>query len=352
MSSAAFPVRALLPKTETQAASFIAHHPTFDGRGVVVAIFDTGVDPAAPGLQTTSDGKRKLVDLIDASGSGDVDMSTVRRADASSNALQLLSGRAVIVGDSASGAWQCPSGEYRVGAKRLYDLCPKDLVARLTDERRRRFMEAHHELEAALHRQLAALPATALASGTVSTGRDQPIMAHSWQSFIRFFHSHKLQFCQFLESFYFLFVKNILENRFSHLLVYARLDCVTSISDHPTAPSAADADAAKSERADVELRLAELQSMQKAWEDAGPMLDCVLFHTGAEWRALVLRTDEAAADGASFGGDAQVSTGADQNESENSPTIAINVSKALLFSPVSNRAEVSCIFVDCFLDIL
>ena len=43
--------------------------------------------------------------------------------------------------------------------------------------------------------------------------------------------------------------------------------------------------------------------MQKAWEDAGPMLDCVLFHTGKEWRALVLRTDEEAM---ADGGDAQV----------------------------------------------
>ena len=51
--------------------------------------------------------------------------------------------------------------------------------------------------------------------------------------------------------------------------------------------------------------------MQRAWEDAGPMLDCVLFHTGAEWRALVLRTDDeaaAAAGGASDRGDVQVLT--------------------------------------------
>ncbi len=131
--AALFPVRALLPKEETQAASFIARHPTCDGRGVVVAIFDTGVDPAAPGMQVTSDGKRKLLDIIDASGSGDVDMSVVRRADADTRVLQLLSGRSVIVGASgdndASSAWHCPSGEFRVGAKRLYDLCPKDLGA-------------------------------------------------------------------------------------------------------------------------------------------------------------------------------------------------------------------------------
>lgn len=46
-----FPVWGLMPKKETGVVSFLNKYANYDGRDTVIAIFDSGVDPAAAGLK-------------------------------------------------------------------------------------------------------------------------------------------------------------------------------------------------------------------------------------------------------------------------------------------------------------
>ncbi len=60
-----------MPSRETGAQAFRQAHPGWDGRGVVVAILDTGIDALAPGLQHTTTGATKLIEVRDFSTEGD-----------------------------------------------------------------------------------------------------------------------------------------------------------------------------------------------------------------------------------------------------------------------------------------
>ncbi|MDP4288265.1 MAG: S8 family serine peptidase [Bacteroidota bacterium] len=66
----------------THADAFEHEHPTYDGRGVIIFIFDTGVDPGVAGLLTTSEGTHKVIDVHDFSGTGDVSFEeAIREGD-------------------------------------------------------------------------------------------------------------------------------------------------------------------------------------------------------------------------------------------------------------------------------
>jgi len=57
---------------------FLASRPDSDGRGVVIAVLDTGVDPSIPGLTRTPDGEVKVIDVQDCTGEGDIELHRVR----------------------------------------------------------------------------------------------------------------------------------------------------------------------------------------------------------------------------------------------------------------------------------
>lgn len=70
----------LMPRRSVGIEQFLGANPTADGRGVLIAILDSGVDAALPGLAKTSTGSRKLIDVRDFSGEGHVPLAVVEPA--------------------------------------------------------------------------------------------------------------------------------------------------------------------------------------------------------------------------------------------------------------------------------
>src|SRR6202165_2282080 len=65
----------LMPLKSTGVDVFRTAHPHYDGRGVLIAILDSGLDPGVPGLITTSTGAPKVIELRDFSGEGRVTLA-------------------------------------------------------------------------------------------------------------------------------------------------------------------------------------------------------------------------------------------------------------------------------------
>jgi tripeptidyl-peptidase-2 len=199
-----FPTQGILPKEETGAAAFIAGNNGWDGRGIKVAIFDTGVDPGAAGLQVTSDGKPKIIDVVDCTGSGDVDTSEVKEIKDSS--IKGLSGRTLKLGE-----WAKDLKEVHLGIKRAYELLPGPLTERVKKERKVTFMESQSKAVAQAQRRIVEWDA---ANKTPSEDK-------------------------------------------------------------------------KREKKDLEAVLDTLKEAADQYADAGPVFDCVVFHDGVRWRAVI-----------------------------------------------------------------
>eukprot|EP00741_Cyanophora_paradoxa_P020100 tig00021234_g19401.t1 len=206
-----FPSHALLPKHETGAISFLRKHPHSDGRGTVVAILDTGVDPGARGLQVTSDGKPKIIDIIDCCGSGDVEMTVVQASTDAEGKLSVKgpSGRTLLLNPS----WANPTGVWRAGLKRSWELYSPNLVPVYAKQRKEAFEAQQSALVAGLARELA-----------------------EWEQ------------------------------------------------AHPSGPAN---DAETEAKAELAARLEAAKELMKGWEDPGLILDCLVWHDGSVWRAVV-----------------------------------------------------------------
>lgn len=68
----------LMPLEATRVTEHSRMFPDADGRGVLIAILDSGIDLSTPGLQMTSTGDTKVLDLRDFSGEGRVTLEPLR----------------------------------------------------------------------------------------------------------------------------------------------------------------------------------------------------------------------------------------------------------------------------------
>ncbi|XP_050519115.1 tripeptidyl-peptidase 2 [Diabrotica virgifera virgifera] len=138
MASSDFPTVSLLPKKETGLTSFLSKYPNYDGRGIVIAILDSGIDPGAPGLKVTSDGKVKIVERFDCSGCGDVNTTT--KVTPIDGFITGLTGKKLQI----PATWTNPDNTYRIGVKHAFDLYPDRLKDRVKAEYKKKSWELHH----------------------------------------------------------------------------------------------------------------------------------------------------------------------------------------------------------------
>lgn len=231
-----FPSVSLLPKKESTALSFITKYPNHDGRGVKIAIFDSGVDPGAPGLQVTSDGKPKIIDIISGTGDHHVDTSTIVTLDQSSDkTITGLTGRKLKIPES----WNNPSAKFYIGVKNGYELYPQEAGKRVAAE----------------------------------------YQGKSWDPFLRDFKARALRELQEFES------KETKESKAKEDKDKAEKEKSPSSTGEESSSSGKTLEP-QFEKEDLQAKVDVLNSLETNYTDLGPTYDCVVFHDGEMWRLV------------------------------------------------------------------
>jgi tripeptidyl-peptidase-2 len=141
-----------IPKTEVGVLSL---DKNADGRHVRMAILDTGCDLAARGMERTTTGLPKYLDFIDCTGDGDVDMRTIQPVTINSTThevtVQGVTGKVLHLPPSLfeehhptnSSQQEKEEITVRLGAMPLYHILPKTALRRVQEERKTKFMQRH-----------------------------------------------------------------------------------------------------------------------------------------------------------------------------------------------------------------
>ena len=223
LPSEPFPLGGLLPKDTTEALSFLRKYPEYDGRNVRVAILDTGVDPAAIGLNQQG----KVVDVIDCTGAGDIPLEPIEPLSSATSSGHIefkspFTGRTIRLSSKLSN----PKGEWKIGFKKAYDLWPGELKSRRSAERQKAFLVSHQALLVQAQSELNAL--------------DAPSASKSADS-----------------------------------------------SSSPSSDKSASAENAKLKKDEVKARIQALKDLAASYKDDGPLIEAVVFHNGKNWYAVV-----------------------------------------------------------------
>lgn len=247
-----FPTEDLVPRKETNALSFVEAHPEYDGRGVVVGILDTGVDSGAIGLQTLPNGEPKLVDLVDCTGSGDVDVSTVVNAKRDERSgvwtVEGLSGKRLKLNPNWN-LCQFPSSKKEVKEETKEQEGKEESKSEAKEESKEETTLAKEEPEFPVH---------------LGIKRGYELFPAKLKNRVKA-HRRKLQ-----------------DEAVSKYIAEVRSQLAEWNEQHASKPTMEEVRV----RDDLQARLDVLQD--KEWEDdPGPLYDCVVFYDGTNYRAVM-----------------------------------------------------------------
>ncbi|XP_055608253.1 tripeptidyl-peptidase 2 isoform X1 [Uranotaenia lowii] len=142
VTDAKFPAGSLVPKHETGALGFVRKWPAYNGQGATIAIFDSGVDPRAKGLETIPGGGPKVIERFDCSGCGDVDTSKLVTAQ-SDGTIVGLSGRVLRLSKAMKA--KAINGEFRIGLKSMHDLYPSRIREKIVADSKLKHWDDPHK---------------------------------------------------------------------------------------------------------------------------------------------------------------------------------------------------------------
>ncbi|PZC73760.1 hypothetical protein B5X24_HaOG208819 [Helicoverpa armigera] len=315
-----FPVWGLMPKKETGVVSFINKHPEYDGRGTIIAILDSGVDPAATGLEVTSTGEKKVIERYDCSGCGDVDTSTIIKK-VTDGCITGLTGRKLKIPDS----WKNPSGVWRVGVLYPYSLYPVKLKERMQEHRKTHDWDVNYKPAfAEANKNLQDFETDVVAKNPVLSPEDKIlkeelearvevlqtaekkyndvgptydcVLFHDgtvWRACIDTTESGELSSGVVLGEY-------SRTHEHTHLTPFDEMTVSINVHDDGNTLEVVGMCLAKNPvlspedkilKEELEARVEVLQTAEKKYNDVGPTYDCVLFHDGTVWRACIDTTE-------------------------------------------------------------